>query len=190
MRSTRAGRLLAATCMAGLALLATGCSGGDDEKPSSSSSSPAPLQTTASLGKVAGSLPTSQSDPIVSAVADVVDGWIDAAFVGGDYPRTDFTGSFPGFTPGAAKDAQADLTLMSNADIGGQIDSVTATKRLVKVDILAPDGKPAGATARVRLVFVTAGDLEQKVTVTGQLRLTQEGGSWQVFGYDVAKGMQ
>ncbi len=54
--------------------------------------------------------------------------------------------------------------------------------------MLGVKGKPVGATARVRLVFTTDAEPEQKYVVNGRLRLTPAGGGWQVFAYDVAKG--
>ena len=61
--------------------------------------------------------------------------------------------------------------------------------RKVTVDVLAPRGRPAGATARVDLVFKTTGDATKRVTVHGQLFLSPAAhGKWRIFGYDVSKG--
>ncbi|MCB0906412.1 MAG: hypothetical protein KDB63_04755, partial [Nocardioidaceae bacterium] len=73
--------------------------------------------------------------------------------------------------------------------IGARIDGVTATTRVVKVDLLAVKQHVRGATAHVRLVFTTTGRLQRQVTVTGRLLLTPDkSGEWQVFAYDVSKG--
>ena len=190
MRTTsRARALLAATALP-LALLAAGCTGDDagpDATPSTSSA-PLPLETTVTVGEVAGRLPATAADQVAADVSGVVDGWIDAAYVGGDYPRDDFADAFPGFTPGAVADAREDARLMSNADVGARIDGVTAVARVVRVDVLAVKGKPQAATAHVRLAFKTSGEVERRVTVRGRLLLTQSDGSWQVFAYDVSKG--
>jgi hypothetical protein len=43
----------------------------------------------------------------------------------------------------------------------------------------------------VALVFTTTGDTTKRVSVHGRLFLTPNAnGSWQIFGYDVAKGGQ
>ena len=121
-------------------------------------------------------------------VAHAVDEWFDAAYVGGDYPRNDFATSWPGFTVGAKADAQGDKALMSNQDIGADIDGVEATDRKVTVDVLAVKGHPAGATARFVLKFHTSGDVQRKIEVRGRLFLTPGTDGWRIFGYDVTKG--
>jgi hypothetical protein len=117
-----------------------------------------------------------------------VDRWFDAAYVGGRYPREDFRDAFPGFTPGASASAHADRALMSNQPLGPRIDGVTATQRLVWVDVLPAGGRAAAATARFRLGFTTTGKTERSVVVRGRLFLTPGPHGWKVFGYDVAKG--
>ena len=57
----------------------------------------------------------------------MVDGWFDAAFVGGDWPRSDLDQAYPHFSAGAARDAERDAGLMSNARYGERLDSVEAT---------------------------------------------------------------
>jgi hypothetical protein len=183
-------RWVVAALSLGLALGTAACT--DDSEPGAAASPsptvPPPLETTATLGRVEGRLAPAWEPRVVDGVAAVVDGWIDAAYVGGDYPREDFSDAFPGFTAGAAAEATEDDRLMSNADLGPRIDGVTARARRVRVDVLAVHGRPAGATARLRLVFDTSGDAEKRVTVTGRLRLTRTDAGWQVFAYDVAKG--
>jgi hypothetical protein len=124
----------------------------------------------------------------VAEVAEVVDRWLDAAYVAGDYPRSDFGDAFPGFTKGAAALAARQPTLMSNEAVGEDVDEVTATRRVVSVDLLAPKGKPAGATAHVNLVIELAGDKERTDQIRGRLVLTRSGSGWQVFGFDIERG--
>ena len=116
-------------------------------------------------------------------VADVVDEWLEAAYVAGDYPRDassyDET-SWPGFTQGAARTAAADKDLMSNADIADRIDALTVKRRQITVDVLAVGRTARAATARVRLAFATEGvdgGLQRKVTVTGRVFLTKKNGT-------------
>ena len=179
-----------------LAVLLGGC-GGDDARPSSSDPStrggdPTTLRlrtmpTTLRTGVVSGRLPRSDRERVVRAVARVVDGWIDAAYLGGTYPRRDFRQAFPGFTSGARRLARADRSLMSNQDIGRRIDGVRPVRRVVVVDLLAVRGHAVGATARVRIGFRTTGALTRRYLVRARLALSRTDG-WQVFGYDASKG--
>lgn len=190
MSASSGRRLVAAALLLGAAPLFAGCSGGGDSPApaASSSSAPPPLATTAVLGNVVGRVPRSDAEQAMHQVTKVTDGWIDAAYVGGDYPRSDFGEAFPGFTPGAAARAVRDRRLMSNAAIGARVDEVTARVRRVRVDLLAVDKHVKAATAHVRLVFTTGGDVQRRGTVTGRLLLTATKDGWQVFAYDIARG--
>lgn len=155
-----------------------------------------------SQGSVTGQITKQQRKIAVRDVAEVTDQWLEAAYVGGDYPRGGFGASFPGFTKGAAKTARGDGDLMTNADLGMHIDGVQVEHRRVVVDLLGVDGTARAATARVDLKFTTSG-FARKVRVRGRLFLTPapdgtpagtaagtadgSGDTWQVFGYDVVK---
>jgi hypothetical protein len=140
------------------------------------------------IGRVTGTLPREARRRLAHQIGDVVDGWMDAAYVGGDYPRGDFADAWPGFTDGARDRARHDRQLMSNADIGRRIEGVEAKRRRVTVDVLAVRQRPVAVTARVLLGFRTTGDVERKVRVQGRLYLTHGGHGWRVFGYDMTKG--
>ena len=175
-----------------VALAAGGCNGGDDgtrvaAPAASASAAPAEVSTVASVGELAGRLPQARRERLVEQVRQVVDGWIDAAYLAGDYPRTDFADSWPGFTPGARAKARRDGDLMSNRDLGAAIDGVEPQRRRVVLDVLSVEGRPVGVTARVVLRFATTGDTVKDVRVSGRLHLTKGAQGWQVFGYDVAK---
>ena len=60
------------------------------------------IDTRVEVGEVAGKLAKGPARDVAADVAEVVDRWLDAAYVGGDYPRSDFGDAFPGFTKGAA----------------------------------------------------------------------------------------
>jgi hypothetical protein len=182
--------VIAALVVVGLAT--GGCSGGSDEPgeadaTSGASAAPGEVVTAASVGELAGKLPQARRDQLVAEVQPVVDGWIDAAYLAGDYPRTDFAGSWPGFIAGAQAKAERDGDLMSNRDIGASIDGVEPEKRQVKLDVLSVGKSPVGVTARVVLRFATIGDTVKDVRVAGRLYLTKGRQGWQVFGYDVTK---
>jgi hypothetical protein len=154
------------------------------------------VASTVVLGQVAGNvLPPNKKvfrqhrKRMLARVGHAVDTWIDGGFVGVDYPRDDFASAFQAFTKPAGQDARHQQRLMTNWALRKKIDGVAVKKRTVTVDVLAPRGRPAGATARVALVFTTTGDVHQRVSVHGRLFLTPDDhGSWQIFGYDVAKG--
>jgi hypothetical protein len=195
-------RLAAATAMVVLiGGLLPGCTGDGEqaapptETPSSSTTTErAPtvpeVRTVSRKGSVAGRIGKGDRKDVVKRVARVVDKWLAAAYVEGDYPRG--PGSFdesawPGFTDGATRTAKADKDLMSNADLADRIDGLVVKKREITVDLLAVGRTARAATGRVKLAFRTEGDLERKVTVTGRVFLTKKNGKWKVFGYDVAK---
>ena len=179
-----------------LAVSLGGCSGGEDRhpaaRPSTRGGDPTTLHlrampTTLRTGVVTGRLPRADRQRVVRAVGRVVDGWIDAAYLGGDYPRRDFRRAFPGFTAGARRLALADRSLMTNQDIGRRIDGVRPVRRVVDVDVLAAHGHAVGATARVRIGFRTTGALTRRYLVRARLALSHTDG-WQVFGYDATSG--
>lgn len=197
----RAVRAVGATVLAcALTLGLVGCS--DDEDPETdaptSSSGPddaddagdvaPPLATTASIGKVTGALSEQSKDRLTTRITEVVDGWLDAAYVGGDFPRTDFSGAYPGFTAGAAREAAKDAALTSNKGIGDKVEEVVATKREVTVDALAVDRSAVAVTARIILAMRLSGGLDRKERVRGSVFLTYRGG-WKIFAYDLKRGL-
>jgi hypothetical protein len=122
-------------------------------------------------------------------VAEVVDAWWEAAYLGGRYPRTGFRDAFPGFTSGAEARARRDRRLMSNLDVAPRVSSVTARHRSVAMDVLAVDRRARSVTARFVLRFRTTGEEQGVTVVRGRLFLTRRDGTWRVFGYDVAKAV-
>ena len=189
MTSTVAGLLV-------LGLGAVACSGdsdshaapGDGGTSSSTAVAERTVATQVSFGTLTGRLPRDVRQRLSGQIGDVVDGWIDAAYVGGDYPRRDFSDVWPGFTAGAQAEAHHDRALMSNEDIGDRIDGVEPHRSVVKLDVLAVKHHAVGVTARVFVGFATTGDLEKEVRVRGRLFLTHTDRGWQVFGYDITKG--
>lgn len=202
MRSPIRGRVAAATVAAICLATMSACSG--DETPGrsapstpSASTSPvtepavaAPLTTEAEVKKVVGKLKTGGRGQLVRQITPVVDQWWEAAYLGGTWPRTAFGDAFPGFTQGATKEARRDKELLSNADIGATTTAVTATKRDVRLDVIAPSGRVAGVTARIALDFDTTGDQPHQVSVRGRVFLTRKEGTWRIFGYDVRKAVK
>jgi hypothetical protein len=170
-----------------------GCSGDDEPEPAPSSTpaeTGARVETTARLGEIVGRLPKPQRQRALTSVTAVVDGWMDAAYVEGDYPRTDFAEAFPGFTRGAAALATKQAATLSNAGVGKRVETVDVLQRRVSVDLLSARGRPVGATARVVLVIDLTGDVERRDRIRGRVVLTPAKGSthgWRVFAFDVAR---
>jgi hypothetical protein len=185
------------------ALAVGGCSSSGSSTPESQSGGSAtatggsaPMASTVTIGKVAGNVHqpfkarfAARKQGVANAIGHAVDAWLDGAYVGVSYPRDSFDAAFTTFTPGARQDAEHDKSQMTLWDLRHSIDGVTTTHRTVAIDVLAPRGKAAGATARVDLRFTTSGKVEQKVEVTGRLFLTRSSdGTWRIFGYDISKG--
>jgi hypothetical protein len=176
-----------------LALLggAVGCDSGDDlgdhkEAPTSSRATEAPPVTTVTTLHAAGEkLDEAHRARLKAGVNEAVDPWFEGAYLG-DFPRSDWSAAFAGFTKDAAADAEGrDLDLLTNAGIATQIDSATAIRRRVRLDVFAYKGHPHGATAHVVLEFKTAGDVAESMSVRGDLYMVKEKGQWHIFGYDV-----
>lgn len=192
-RSALLGVLLALS----LALGTVACSGDDEPDPGAESSAPGQetdfgrefeIETVTTVGRVVGRLPRRDLKRLEEKVTGLVQRWFNAAFVGGDYPRSNFRTAFPGFTAGARAEARRDQKLLTNRGLGSRIDGVTPTASRIRLDVLAVHRRAVGATARFLLKFRTEGDVKRKVRVQGRLMLTRDRAGWRIFGYDVAKG--
>ena len=76
---------------------------------------------------------------------------------------------------------------MSNTAVADRVDSVTAKRRVVRVDVLAPKGEAAGATAHVNLV-IDRGRAARTDQIRGRVLLTRSKSGWRVFGFDIERG--
>ncbi len=164
--------------------------------PSTSSSAapqapPAPLQVR--VTRVSGTLSATARRDLERNVGATVSGYLDAAYLGGTYPRSDFSASLPFFSPGLRHQAHADAWLLTNQDLGPTTRSVVPEQRAAYLSVLAPYRVAAGVTAQLRLRYVAErGDLPaRRVTVTGRLMLTRKNaGGWTIFGYHLARSVQ
>ncbi|QZY30175.1 hypothetical protein [Nocardioides coralli] len=183
-----------------LPLVATSCSGDDEEPrpdadPSPSLQEPEEAPTLAvepvtTTGRVLGRLPRKDRVRVERAVSRVAVRWMDDAFLGGRYPRSGFGSSFAVFTPGARAAARRDLGRMTNKLVGRRVDAVTPTAISVEVDLLAVRLRAVTATAHVDLRFRTTGKVERDYRVAGRLMMTRQQPGWRVFAYDIARGQQ
>ena len=171
-----------------------GCSGGSDDKPSSTGSpsastttaAPEPADTRATVTTLTGRLSAARRDALAGAVTAVVDRWLEGAYLG-DFPRSDYSSAFAGFTPGAAARAKRNRALMTNAGISDRIDTARATKRTISLDVLSLKQRPVGVTAKVDLAFETSGALAGGQEVTGTVDLTPVGNGWKIFGFEISR---
>lgn len=195
-RRTRGG-VAAGTLAALLALSA--CSGEDgpaepstDPTRTAESSATAPaapaVTTQATMRKITGKLDAAAEAELTAQVGAIVDGWFQAAYLAGEFPRTaPYTAAdFPGFTAGAAELAAKD-DFLSNRAIAGQIDGVTPVSASAALDVLAVRGRAQGVTAKVDLVFETTGAVAGTERVRGHLDLAPQKGEWKVFGYEIKR---
>ena len=152
-----------------LALATTSCSGDDDsdsgspEPQSTASGSAFDIKTEATVEQVAGRLSRPERKQLARSVTKVAQQWFNAAYVGGDYPRSDFRDAFPGFTRGARADAERDKDLMTN---GRSAPRSTVSPRPAACSgstSCRPNKRAVAATARFRLGFRTEGDLVRDV---------------------------
>jgi len=182
-----------------LALLAGACSGDDDDssapEPTNQSGAPTLKQQPANLdvkiARVSGALPTADAKAVSKRLGNVVATWFNGGFLSGDYPRSSFSGYDAAFTPGAAKLAQRDSGVTTNAQLGSQWVEVVPTRQVVRLYVFAPGHRVSGATARVELVMVGAdeGGSASELAVTGELYLTKTKAGWRIFGFDLQRAV-
>lgn len=171
-----------------LVVVLGGCSGGgsDPDSPDPSSAPPEAVpgvSTTVTYGKVTGRLDRDRRATLRKRVTATFDSWVDAAYVADDASE-----AFSVFTKDAARLAQRDEALMSNAGLRDRVDSVTAASRKLTIDVLAAKGRPVGVTGRFVLVLEMAGDVQRTDRIAGRLLMRYLEDGWHVFGYDVKRG--
>ncbi len=149
---------------------------------------PASVPMKVVVTRVSGRLPQAARPALEGNVGAALSAYVDGAFLGGTYPRSDFSTAFRSFTPGAARDARGDQALLTNRTFGPTTRSVRAVRRAAYLSVLAPYKVAAGVTAKVDLVFlVDRGDRPaERVALGGRLLLTRNADNgWSVFGYDL-----
>ncbi|MEQ6900092.1 hypothetical protein [Nocardioides sp. YIM 152588] len=189
-RLPRRGTAFAAALITALSPLAAGCSGDDEPlEPAAASASPTaePVEfvVRSDVGKITGRVGRSERREVVKDVGRVVGDWMEASYLSAG-KQVDLDAALARFSDDAAAQARRDRSLLSNAALRGAGD-VVPRRATVKVDVLAPGGEVAGATARFRIAFDTA-DRKRGELVSGRLMLTPVKRGWQVFGYSVDRG--
>lgn len=198
------GRASVAGALCAVLVLAAGCTGGSDDadapKPSSSPVPSAstgaaptlearPVPLTVRVTRVAGRLDKKARASLERNIGRTLDRYLDAAYLGGDYPRRDFDDAFAAFSRPAARTARHDRGFLTNAALAGSTTAVLPKQKKAWLSVLAPNRVAAGVTARIRLVYVDVREAaDQRVTVDGRLLLTRKNsGGWHIFGYDVSR---
>ena len=159
-----------------------------EESTSTMEAKPAPAKVR--VTRVAGRMKPKDQDVLADKVGAVVTAYFDDAFLGGEYPRSDFGDAFGTFTAGAAEQARGDQDLLTNVDLGPTTESVVARRQTAYLSVLAPHRVAAGVTALVHLRFVAerGDEPDKEVTVKGRLMLTRKNdGGWTIFGYDLTQ---
>ena len=200
---TRSHLRAAPAVMVGLALVLSVSACTQDRAPHRSASSASTSAPVASAGsqprsapfrvvvtRVSGKLAKDDRAVLAANVRRVLTGYVDAAFLGGAYPRSDFSDSFATFTGGAAREARRDTGLLTNARLGPSTESVRAFRRTAFLSVLAPNDVAAGVTANLNLEFVVRRSTEpaQRVRLKGRMLLTRNAANgWSIFGYDLSR---
>src|SRR4051812_21299123 len=167
-------------------------------RSSSPSPSPAPSSTpvpasvplTVRVTRVHGALSRTSTSSLEGNVRKTIASYVEGAFVGGTYPRSDFKAAFASFTPGVRARAAHDAALLTNTSYGASTESVRATHGTAYLSVLSPFKVAAGITANVDLVFRVERKDEpaERVRLRGRLLLTRnKANDWSIFGYDLAR---
>ena len=166
---------------------------GSPSTGSSATISAAPVPLDVKVTRVSGKLSPRARGDLEDNVRRTVSEYVDTAFLGGTYPRNDFSDSFGAFTAGAQQQARRDVDLLTNKELGPTTESVTPKVQAAYLSVLAPYKVAAGVTARLRLRFVAdqGSQGEKQVTVQGRLLMTRKkSGGWAIFGYDLSRSVQ
>jgi hypothetical protein len=183
---------LSASLVLGLSL--AGCSSdGPPDKVSSqirADASDAPgtaLQMRTSIARVHGRLSPARRQQLERDAGRLLADYLAAAYLH-ERPATGYDGSFPGFTRGARALALKDVETASDAAFSGA-DEVRSRGAVAFLSVVAPEGRPVGATARVFLdLAVAEGSRDRLLELRGRLLLSPTGDGWRIFGYDLSLG--
>lgn len=199
-------RCLAGAVAAVLLVLTAGCTGGSSQPSSSPRRSPSasastgatstlqarPVPLVVRVTRVSGQLSSHARRALEANLKPVLARYLDSAYLGGGYPRSDFSKAYGSFTPAVRSQARHDGWLLTNSSLGPTTTAVTPRRQAAYLSVLAPYKVAAGVTARLDLRYVAdRGDHPAKaVTVKGRLMLTRHGDGWAIFAYDLSRSVQ
>lgn len=182
--------LSVSACTQGRAPRRSGSSSSTSAPVASAGSQPRSAPFRVVVTRVSGKLAKDDRSVLAGNVRRVLTGYVDAAFLGGTYPRSDFSDSFRTFTGGAAREARRDTGLLTNQRLGPSTESVRGVRRAAYLSVLAPYDVAAGVTAKLDLEFVVRRSTEpaQRVRLKGRMLLTRNADNgWSIFGYDLSR---
>ncbi|MGH3445112.1 MAG: hypothetical protein ACRDPB_07035 [Nocardioidaceae bacterium] len=151
---------------------------------------PKPVPLTVRVTRVSGRLGPQLRRSLEHNVGKTVRTYFEAAFLGGHYPRSDFSSAFSAFTRSTAHAARKDRRLLTNVGLGPTTQSVTPKIEGAYLSVLAPYKVAAGVSAHIHLEFVAnRGDKPaRRVVLKGRLSLTHgKSGRWQIIAYHVSR---
>ena len=155
---------------------ATSTRAGDDDRP---------LKVTTTVTRVLGELSEEQRRELAVQARTVITGYLEAAYLH-QRPSSGYRGAFPGFTRGARALALEDTGVVSDRSFA-DAEEVRPRGGVAYLSVVAPDGRPVGATARVSVDLAVADSRRtRRLTVSGRLLLTPRADRWRIFGYDLS----
>lgn len=150
----------------------------------------ATLHVRTTVSRVLGELSPAHRGRLEREAGQLLAGYLAAAYLH-QRPAEGYRGAFPGFTHGARELALRDVDTVAD---GGFADAKTVRPRgaVAFLSVVAPEGRPVGATARVflNLDVTTAQGRRRAVAVRGRLLLSPGPEQWRIFGYDLSLDSQ
>lgn len=182
----------------GLLLVTAGCSGdtppaADSSQSSTPAATPSPAPTfemkpVVKVGQVVGRVSAENQGRVRRQVARSVLHWIDKAYLSSR--RTDSRKAFASFTRVARHRALRARPVTSNNGFRTGLSHITPTRLTITTDLLGVRGRAVGATAHVTLHYKVTAHHRRHVSVGGRLSLTHSPRGWQVFAYDIHRGVR
>lgn len=143
------------------------------------------LQVRTTVARVHGALSKPQRDRLERHTSQLLAGYFAAAYLH-ERQGDGYRDAFPGFTRGARTLASRDVDTVADASFA-DADEVRSRGAVAFLSVVAPEGRPVGATARVFLnLHVTEEGRARTVPVRGRLMLTPGEDGWRIFGYDLS----
>ena len=175
---------LAAAATVAATLAVAGCSAGKPpDRTEQSSQAPVALR----LATVSGAERLDEADrtAVEGEVGKVLSNYVVEAFLG-EFPRRQFVASFESFTGGVARNAAADIDVLT-ATSASDATAMRATDLGARLSFLTLGGRVHGGTAKVHFTFeATMEDGSVRpLALDGRFLLDHEGDDWVVFGYDL-----
>ena len=179
--------VLVATTLTGCS---TGGSGAGDEGDGTLEASDitaTALNVRTAVSRVHGDLSGERRHRFAREAGELIAGYFSAAYLQ-ERSAPGYAAAFPGFTPGARRMAMQDVEVAADGGYAWA-DEVEPLGAVAFLSVVAPEGRPVGATARVLLrLAVSEGERDRVVAVRGRLLLTPEQDRLQIFGYDLSVG--